>query len=223
MTPHEWLTRKLWRSHAGDAHRPGGQPHRLSKNASKKFGDRRRRTSLLWGLPPQRSSQTLLWKLWTPSPAAACFVGWNNYRRRHRVRCINIIRRAMKNRTCWGCGENFIPRVKAKHCSHECRRKGYPAGWENPERSDPEKRKRIVTSMRAAQRARRAATKNWRNIWPSRVGNRSISTLDISRYDCPRHVRQRVHRRQLQRRGYFTTEGATAYSSFTERWKLKSS
>jgi hypothetical protein len=76
----------------------------------------------------------------------------------------------MKNRTCWGCGENFIPRAKkAKHCSHECRRRGYLAGWENPERrriqsletrerwSDPEKRKRIVTSMRAAQQARRAA------------------------------------------------------------------
>ena len=31
----------------------------------------------------------------------------------------------MKNRTCRGCGENFIPRAKAKHCSHECRRKGY--------------------------------------------------------------------------------------------------
>jgi hypothetical protein len=55
--------------------------------------------------------------------------------------------------------------------SHECRRKGYLAGWENPERriiqsletrehwSDPEKRKRIVTSMRAAQQARRVAAR----------------------------------------------------------------
>jgi hypothetical protein len=114
------------------AHRPGGKPHRLSKKCRLEL------------LPP-------------PS---------------HRVQCINIICRAMKNRTCWGCGENFIPRAKAKHCSHECRRKGYLAGWENPERrriqsletrerwSHPEKRKRIVTSMRAAQQARRAAIKH---------------------------------------------------------------
>jgi len=78
----------------------------------------------------------------------------------------------MKNRTCRSCGENFIPRAKAKHCSHECRRKGYLAGWENPERrriqsletrerwSDPENRKRIVTSMRAAQQASTSGTKN---------------------------------------------------------------
>ena len=36
---------------------------------------------------------------------------------------------AMRNRTCRGCGKNFIPRAKAKHCSRECRRKGYLGGW----------------------------------------------------------------------------------------------
>ena len=56
MIDEKTLKKSCWRRSS----RPGGQPHRLSKNASKKFGDRRRRTSLLWGLPPQRSSQTLL-------------------------------------------------------------------------------------------------------------------------------------------------------------------
>jgi hypothetical protein len=28
-----------------------------------------------------------------------------------------------------GCGKNFIPRAKAKHCSRECRRKGYLDAW----------------------------------------------------------------------------------------------
>jgi hypothetical protein len=39
---------------------------------------------------------------------------------------------AMRNRTCRGCGKNFLPRAKAKHCSRECRRKGYLAGWKKP-------------------------------------------------------------------------------------------
>jgi hypothetical protein len=73
----------------------------------------------------------------------------------------------MRNRTCRGCGKNFMPRAKAKHCSRECRRKGYIAGWENPERrriqgletreywSDPERRKLIVAGMLAAWQTRR--------------------------------------------------------------------
>jgi hypothetical protein len=73
----------------------------------------------------------------------------------------------MRNRTCRGCSENFIPRAKAKHCSRECRRTGYLAEWENPERrriqgletrehwSDAEKRKLIVTGMLAAWQTRR--------------------------------------------------------------------
>ena len=74
----------------------------------------------------------------------------------------------MRNKTCRGCGKNFITRAKAKHCSRECRRTGYLAVWENnPERrriqsletskhwSDPEKRKLIVTGMLAAWQTRR--------------------------------------------------------------------
>jgi hypothetical protein len=78
----------------------------------------------------------------------------------------------MKNRTCRGCGKDFIPSTQpkhcsrisqAKHCSRECRRTGYLSAWaNNPERrriqsletkeiwSDPKQRKRIVTSMLAA-------------------------------------------------------------------------